>query len=574
MEPMRDTARRNLAQSPIQSNQPLEDNSVAGDRFEMNSLQDNGVDQQSQALDHSIQAIENHRNPSLTSVTQPSLRAAQGSQSNLQQLMQTEENADQPETTKTNHPVPPPNISALKNYIGPYIESLAKVNNHSISGMEHIPLNKAFILLMSHSVNTREMPIIVKRIHDHLEEKGKPGKLARVLVDRKLMFWPLNRLFGGVFGCMEASPENFKALREAGEIIGLSPEGMRGSLTRLDTVNWRGRGLAQMAMKYNIAVLPTASAGVEALHRDVSDLFGPLKPLLQRPLDFIKELGYEQLSAPILLGLVTPAGPFPAYLVPKLGNSFADHIHTQVGSLLEPARFMEAFNQANGTTMSPEDVAKIYGQQLKTLISQCYRCLRGSGAYFNDNTERFAQLLDRISRAPEQPSFNEIFNQLPTPLHETLTEEKKSLAAALSDTLSNPQHRKAFQAFQAIEQFNDSVLKIMNLLVRQAHNQVQKNRNTPFEVKRRLKENTKNLLISPLLWLISYGIHKFIFDQLKLSPKINMAVHGLYLMTVGAELVKDGRQILSSSKSPRKTLIKSDKTPEREKFEDTHNKLE
>jgi hypothetical protein len=451
-----------------------------------------------------------------------------------------------------------PDFRFLRNTMGPYIESVARTHDHTIDGFNNIPLDKAFVVSISHSLHTREVSFIIKRISDHLAKEGCGDKLPRMLVDRNLMTPPLNELFGKKLACMVADTDNFARLHAEGESIGVCPEGQRGALTRKDTVALRGRGLTVMALKYNIPIVPAATAGAEVLHQNISDLAGRhIRPFIQRPLDFVKDFIFERFSLPVVLGAVTPSGPWPFYVLPP-GQAFANKVHTQVGKPICPKAIVSEYNNFNGTKLTSEQVGNLYEQKIKRVLGKCYRALAPSGEYHNDDTERLRDVLMKVASLPEQPSFNKLLRLLPTtlldvpPVRDKKARQKniahdypdkqayhqtQNLAEELAQALSDPRQPEVFHSFKIVEMINAHLVEDMNDLLHTGNDIVRAQEKQPADARRRFTNNLVSLLSSTHLWWLSHQLHSAI-----MPAQYSQRLHAVYGARVFFALARDALQ--------------------------------
>lgn len=377
-----------------------------------------------------------------------------------------------------------------------------------------------------------------------------------MLIDRNLMRGPFRPFFGGKLGCVVASPENFSRLHAEAESIGVCPEGQRGALTRKDTISLRGRGLTVMALKNGLPILPTATAGAEAMHKDVTDLFGPAKPYIQRPLDFLKDFIFECCAVPIVPGAVTPAGPFPLFALPP-GQAFADKIHTEIGQPILPEDIVTAYNAAHGTQIKAPDAGNTYEKHLKRLLSKCYRHLRPNGEYHNDDTERFRDVLMHMALQQTQPSYDALLESLPTSLqHGDPIRFKRdttgrlqqpapqNLAQQLAQTLSDTSRSEIFHSFRIVELISSHLTEDMNKLLYTGHDIVTKQKQTPEDARRRLNNNFLTLISSAHLWWLSHKFHHAI-----LPPLYANGIQALYATRVLFELGRDALTVLRDRKA-------------------------
>lgn len=131
------------------------------------------------------------------------------------------------------------------------------------SGLENIPRKGAAIIAANHSGT---LPLDALMIWADIVRKTDPVRVPRVVADHFVGMLPW---VGAVFtraGAVGGSRGNFHALLDAGELIGVFPEGVPGIgkpfSERYQLQHWR-EGHAELAIRHQVPVIPTAVIGAE-----------------------------------------------------------------------------------------------------------------------------------------------------------------------------------------------------------------------------------------------------------------------------------------------------------------------
>lgn len=170
-----------------------------------------------------------------------------------------------------------------------------------VVGAEHIPKRGNGLIVSNHSGT---LPYDGAMIHLAVFNHLSTSRPVYFLVDDFISRIPLLAQFIQRIGGQPASPENALRLLEAGKLVAVFPEGVRG-VGKLYEERYRlqrfGRGgFVRLAMRAKTSIIPTAVIGAEEIH-----------PLLWKS---------EALAAPFGLPYipVTPTFPFlgPLGLVP------------------------------------------------------------------------------------------------------------------------------------------------------------------------------------------------------------------------------------------------------------------
>lgn len=177
---------------------------------------------------------------------------------------------------------------------------LFRYHAYRVIGMKHIPRSGPAMIAVSHSFATYDSIILGAKIF--LETKRYPASLA----DRRIFQTPgFAQFFTGV-GAVEGSPKNGEAILRRGNLLLLSPGGMRESLRSSNEkykVNWEGRmGFVRLAIKTQTPVLLAACPAAD----DIFTLYeNPITPAIYEnfrwPFPVLRGLGPTPVPRPVRL---------------------------------------------------------------------------------------------------------------------------------------------------------------------------------------------------------------------------------------------------------------------------------
>ncbi|MFT4625972.1 MAG: 1-acyl-sn-glycerol-3-phosphate acyltransferase [Myxococcota bacterium] len=177
-------------------------------------------------------------------------------------------------------------IAAALGAFRPLYRDYFRVMSH---GAEHVPADGAAILAANHSGT---LPLDAMMLCCDVAWQADPPRALRVVMDHFVDLLPgVGRFFtraGGIGG----SRGNFHSLLDAGELIGVFPEGVPGIgkrySERYQLQEWR-IGHAELAIRHQVPVVPVAIIGAEEswpqLTRIPIRMFGsPYLPIPATPL--------------------------------------------------------------------------------------------------------------------------------------------------------------------------------------------------------------------------------------------------------------------------------------------------
>lgn len=143
------------------------------------------------------------------------------------------------------------------------------------SGHEHIPTKGAAIISPNHS---GVLPIDGAMVSVDIFKKLEPPRLARMVVDYFAAYLPFVNTFMVRSGQIIGHRKNFQMLLEMGELLGVFPEGHKGTgklfweRYKLRTFNV---GFVELSLLHKAPIIPTAIVGAE----EQAPMIGNLKPI-------------------------------------------------------------------------------------------------------------------------------------------------------------------------------------------------------------------------------------------------------------------------------------------------------
>jgi 1-acyl-sn-glycerol-3-phosphate acyltransferase len=148
------------------------------------------------------------------------------------------------------------------------LRALGRYHRHQIVGFEHVPTDRAFLMVSNHSLATYDAFIAGVEIYDRL------GILVHPILDRTILDTPVLGDALREMGFLDGDREAAVAALEAGSTIGVIPGGMRESLrpsTRKFEVDWKGRtGFVRVAMQAGVPILLSACPRGDDIY-DIAD---------------------------------------------------------------------------------------------------------------------------------------------------------------------------------------------------------------------------------------------------------------------------------------------------------------
>lgn len=152
-------------------------------------------------------------------------------------------------------------------------------------GLERVPAHRPFLLVGNHTLmGLLDVPLLVLGLHE------RRGIFVHSLGDHFHFRVPLWRSLLSRFGTVDGTPENCRALMQAGASILVFPGGGREVFKRKGEryqLLWKQRmGFARLAIEYGYCIVPFAAVGAEECYDIVIDggelLKTPLGPAIER----------------------------------------------------------------------------------------------------------------------------------------------------------------------------------------------------------------------------------------------------------------------------------------------------
>ena len=178
-------------------------------------------------------------------------------------------------------------LLAMAGLLQPLYARYFRVVSH---GADHIPAEGGAIVACNHSGTA---PIDAMMLALDVLWNTDPPRPLRVVIDHFVDMLPtINVLFHRA-GAVGGSRANFHNLLEAGEIVGVFPEGVpgigKGFAKRYQLQEWRP-GHAELAIRHQVPIVPTAVIGAEEQWPQIGKIesvnaFGlPYLPIVATPL--------------------------------------------------------------------------------------------------------------------------------------------------------------------------------------------------------------------------------------------------------------------------------------------------
>lgn len=144
----------------------------------------------------------------------------------------------------------------LYHLIEPVLRGLRAYHRHDVRGLEHVPRRGPALILFNHSLATYDALLLAHAIH------RATGRFVRGLGDRLMFRLPILRRLARELGIVEGTRANASALLEAGELVLVSPGGMREALrpsSEAFRIDWSGRtGYARVAARTGSPIILAA----------------------------------------------------------------------------------------------------------------------------------------------------------------------------------------------------------------------------------------------------------------------------------------------------------------------------
>lgn len=140
--------------------------------------------------------------------------------------------------------------------VEPLLAGLAAYHRHRVHGLEHVPKKGAALIVFNHSLATYDSLLLGYAVYQ------ATGRFVRGLGDRLMFKLPGVRQLATELGIVEGARSNARALLRQGELVMVSPGGMREALrpsSEAFQVDWNGRmGYARLAAEMRVPVILAA----------------------------------------------------------------------------------------------------------------------------------------------------------------------------------------------------------------------------------------------------------------------------------------------------------------------------
>ncbi|HJZ83837.1 MAG TPA: lysophospholipid acyltransferase family protein [Polyangia bacterium] len=152
-------------------------------------------------------------------------------------------------------PAPNPGLKRLV----PLFEAVRRYHKHRVVGLENVPRAGAAVLVHNHSLATYDHFLLGAAIFELY------GRLVHGLGDRLWFRIPIVAQLMRYIGFVEASMAGARSILDQGEMVGVTPGGMREALkpsTQKYRLQWQDRkGFARLAILAQCPVVPVVCIG-------------------------------------------------------------------------------------------------------------------------------------------------------------------------------------------------------------------------------------------------------------------------------------------------------------------------
>ncbi len=181
-----------------------------------------------------------------------------------------------------------------------FMAFLKLYHRYELHGIENLPTSGAGIIAISHSFATYDSLLLASEIY------LKTGRYCTGLADRRIFQTPGFSQFFSRIGAVNGTPEIGADLLQKGNLLMLSPGGMREALrpsSEKYRVDWAGRlGFARLAIKTQVPVILAACPKADDLYTLYEN---PITPLVYQkfkwPLPILRGWGPTLLPRPVKL---------------------------------------------------------------------------------------------------------------------------------------------------------------------------------------------------------------------------------------------------------------------------------
>jgi 1-acyl-sn-glycerol-3-phosphate acyltransferase len=154
----------------------------------------------------------------------------------------------------------PPTLAAAVAAGAPLYEWYFRVDSQ---GIEHVPATGAAILVANHG---GVLPIDAAMMCLDVLRRTDPPRIPRAVADHFVPRLPFVSTLFARLGVVSGTRANVRALLEQGELVAIWPEGVSGPAKsfkdRYRIKEWRV-GFAELAIRYDVPVVPVAIVGAE-----------------------------------------------------------------------------------------------------------------------------------------------------------------------------------------------------------------------------------------------------------------------------------------------------------------------
>ena len=210
------------------------------------------------------------------------------------------------------------------------IDALRRYHDHEALGLENIPNEGGFLLVVNHSLATYDGLLLGLAIHEFT------GRGLTALGDDQLFKTPLLAKLVRKAGIVPASPENGLKLLAKGHAVALAPGGMREALRPTTTESYRvlweeRKGFVRLALRAQVPIILAACPAADELYDVYENSLTKLAyKKLHLPIPMISGLGGTLMPRPVKLLHVVGRPEHPPALDPDAFKQQVDEWHAHI----------------------------------------------------------------------------------------------------------------------------------------------------------------------------------------------------------------------------------------------------
>lgn len=208
------------------------------------------------------------------------------------------------------------------------VPKLRAYHNHTVRGLENIPLEGPALLVINHSLATYDGVLLASVIYE------AQGRIGGALGDKLIFKIPGLGPAARRMGIRPGTAQDGRSMLEAGHLVFVAPGGMREALRPSEEryrVRWSKRqGFIRLALKSQVPIIPIGCPAADDLYTVYENRF--TKAAYKRfklPLPVIRGVGFSLKPRPVTLTHHVGEPIVPPVMDPDRFVEQVDALHTR-----------------------------------------------------------------------------------------------------------------------------------------------------------------------------------------------------------------------------------------------------